>query len=268
MRLLLMGTGAADGIPSFGCDNELNRLALRQGGKDVRSRTAALIDEELKIDLGPDTLMQCHRNRVDPTEWTGLAFTHSHEDHLCPSEFQYFLYPFNDRDRLRGTVYGNAEVCRILHERYAEWPIEFHETKSFECYTHASYAITPIRANHKHDEDCQNLLVQKQGAALLYATDTGIWDEETWEFLKDYRLNLFVIECTEGFRDTDYWGHLDIKECIQVVDRLRNQGTLLKDAKVVTTHHSVRGDASHAQLEDALGPHGIAPGFDGMCLEV
>jgi phosphoribosyl 1,2-cyclic phosphate phosphodiesterase len=165
-------------------------------------------------------------------------------------------------------VYGNAEVGRILRERYPEWPIEFQETCSFHPFRHAGYRITPIHANHKQDEDSQNLIIEHGGRTLLYATDTGIWSEQTWDFLRDVKLDLFVIECTEGFHGTHYWGHLDIPECIEVVDRLRAMGTLSSTTRVVTTHHGVQGNATHTQLEEALLPHGIEPGFDGMVLEI
>jgi phosphoribosyl 1,2-cyclic phosphate phosphodiesterase len=79
---------------------------------------------------------------------------------------------------------------------------------------------------------------------------------------------MLVIECTEGFCSTDYQGHLDVLECIQVVKRLRDMGTLKESAPVVTTHHSHQGGGTHAQLERALSPHGIQVGFDGMEISI
>jgi phosphoribosyl 1,2-cyclic phosphate phosphodiesterase len=128
--------------------------------------------------------------------------------------------------------------------------------------------VTPIRAKHGAEgEDAQNLIIERDGRSLLYATDTGIWEEPTWEFLQDYRLDLLVLECTEGFVLTPYNGHLDIEEFRQVVARLRDIGTVTDSTKIVTTHHSHNGEATHTELEAALGPEGVVVGYDGLVIE-
>jgi hypothetical protein len=49
---------------------------------------------------------------------------------------------------------------------------------------------------------------------------------------------------------------------------MRSQGSLKPSAKIVTTHHSHYGDATHAELEALLNPHGIDVGYDGMEFEI
>lgn len=264
MKIRLLGTGAAEGIPAFYSDSAVSNYARERGGKDVRTRSSALVDGHLKIDLGPDSLLQIHRDRLDARDWTAVFFTHSHDDHFAVDELQYCLYPFNESEYVGFTIFGNATVAAAVWERYPDWPFEVVETRSFEPFRHAEYTITPIRANHMDNEDGHNLIIQDAESALLYGTDTGIWSEETFEYLQKFRLDALVIECTEGFHKTDYLGHLDVEGCIAVVSRLREQGTLLPNSKVVTTHHSHNGGATHSELESALQAHGIAAGFDGM----
>src|SRR5207249_291213 len=147
--------------------------------------------------------------------------------------------------------------------------LEVNTTRSFCPFHHTDYLITPIRAMHGGpDEDAHNLIVERDGKSFLYATDTGIWPDETWFRLRDFQLDAMVIECTNGFVANDYEGHLDLNQCVEVVDRLRKDRILTPKAQVVTTHHSHRGDATHAELEEALRPHGIEPGFDGMLIEI
>jgi phosphoribosyl 1,2-cyclic phosphate phosphodiesterase len=268
MDIRLLGTGAADGIPGLFGNDEVSRYARENGGKDIRTRSAALIDGILKIDLPPDTLMQLQRDRLDALDWSALIFTHSDDDHLAIDELQYALFPFTDLDHLPFTIYANADVSGMIRERYPEWPFEIIETRSFESFQHGGYAITPIRARHITDEDCHNLIIQREGRTLLYATDTGIWPEETFEYLANFRLDLVVIECTDGLCTPEYHGHMGIKECVYVVNRLRGTGALTEEAKVYTTHHASRGQARHCDLERALRPHGIEPGYDGLLLEI
>lgn len=268
MDIRLLGTGAADGIPGLFGNDDVSRYARENGGKDVRTRSAALIDGLLKIDLPPDTLMQIQRDRLNPLDWTALIFTHSDADHMALDEMQYALIPFTNLDHMPFTIYANSDVSAAIRKRYPEWPIEIVETRSFEPFQHITYTITPIRARHITDEDCHNLIVQREGKTLLYATDTGIWPEETFEFLGDFKIDLMVIECTDGLCTPDYHGHLGIKECVQVVNRLRGAGSLAESSQVYTTHHASRGQARHCDLERLLRPHGMEPGYDGLVLEI
>lgn len=264
MTIRLLGTGAADGIPALYSDSEVSRYAREHGGKDVRTRSAALVDGHLKLDLPPDTHAQLIRDRLDARDWSAILFTHSHADHFAVEELQYALIPFNQFEYAGFAIFGNAEICRRIRHAYPDWPFEIHETHSTVPFVHAEYTITPIHAYHKLEEDAHNFIIQDGQKTLLYGTDTGIWQERTWEFLKQYTLDGLVIECTDGFCGTDYDGHLDIQECISVVERLRSQGTVASHTAIFTTHHGHNGKATHAQLEDALQPVGIQVGFDGV----
>jgi phosphoribosyl 1,2-cyclic phosphate phosphodiesterase len=267
MIIRLLGTGAADGIPGFYSDSRVSRYARQHGGKDIRSRSAALLDRHVKIDLPPDTLMQMQRDRLDARDWSCIMFTHSHADHFSPDELQYCLYPFNDMEHMGFAIYGNRKICTRIREMYPDWPIELTETQIFRCFRHGDYQITPVLANHMDDEQAQNLVFTRGEQSMLYATDTGVWPDVTWEYLQGAGLDALIIECTEGIYGTDYEGHLDVEACIAVVERLRKQGSIKEEATVVTTHHSHNGGATHAELEEYLKPHGIHVGFDGLEVE-
>jgi phosphoribosyl 1,2-cyclic phosphate phosphodiesterase len=268
MQIRLLGTGGADGIPGLFSDTRVSQYARQHGGKDVRTRCAAVVDDSLKIDLGPDTWHQMAREGLDARDWTAIIFTHSDDDHFSPRELQYALFPFNESEYVGFQVYGNGAICRRIMEAFPEWPFEVFMTRSFEPFRHADYTVTPIRALHLEDEDAHNLIFDDGTHKVLYGTDTGIWPEMTWEFLSGVKLDGLVIECTEGFFNTPYNGHLDINECIEVVTRLREMGTLSSSAPVATTHHSHNGGGIHSELEAVLNPHGIQVGYDGFVLEV
>lgn len=262
-----MGTGGADGIPALFCDSRVDAYARRHRGKDIRSRAAAVVDDTLKIDLGPDTWSQCASLGLDPLDWTAVLFTHSDADHFAPDELMYALYPFNERDYAGFVVYANQFICGRVMEKYPEWPFDLVETESFRPFEHCHYRVTPVRAHHKLDEDAHNFVVQDGKSTLLYATDTGIWDPPTWEALAPFRLDCLVLECTEAFASTDYDGHLDVQEFLGVLERLRSMGTVHSGTQVVTTHHSHSGEATHAELEEFLAPHQVQVGYDGLVLE-
>ncbi|MDI9637346.1 MBL fold metallo-hydrolase [Kamptonema cortianum] len=267
MNIRLQGTGGADGIPAFYSDSRVSEHARKHGGKNIRSRTAALVDDVIKIDLGPDTWSQMARDGLDARDWSALVFTHSDADHFAPDELMYALYPFNDFEFVGFVVYANLFICRRILDKYPEWPFEMKTTQSFVPFQHGGYTITPIRAHHMENEDAQNLIFQDSKSTLLYGTDTGIWDPPTWEALQDFKLDCLILECSEGFASTAYDGHLDANEFLDVLNRLRKMGTVTDETQVWTTHHSHQGEATHEELVEFFTPHGVNIGYDGAIIQ-
>lgn len=268
MNITLLGTGGADGVPGLFSESRVSQYARTHGGKEVRTRSAALLDGHIKLDFGPDTWAQVRAQNLNPLDWTAVLMTHADADHFAIEEFQYALYPFTESTLCPFSIYGNDHIISALRNRYPDWPIDLNVTRSFLPFTLGEYTITPISANHSNGEDAHNFLITHNNKTLLYATDTGIWLPATWNFLRNWSIDLLIIECTEGIVPTPYNGHLDTKECLSVVERLRRLGTLVPGSTVVTTHHSHNGDATHAELEAILNPHDIIVGYDGLSLTI
>jgi len=82
MKVRFLGTAAFEGIPSLFCGCALCAKAKQIGGKELRTRTSVMIDDDLKVDFPPDTLLHMHRDGIDLDQVKDLLFTHSHSDHL------------------------------------------------------------------------------------------------------------------------------------------------------------------------------------------
>lgn len=265
MRIHLLGTGGAEGVPAMFGSSRVSDHARKVGGRDVRTRSSALVDGQLQLDFGPDTWSQLIREGVSASDWCAVVYTHADADHFAIEELQYALYPFTDGEEPGFVVYGNNIVSARVCARYPDWPFEVVTTESFVPFHVSGYKVTPVKAMHgSPDEDTQNLLVESEGKALLYATDTGVWEEPTWEFLSGVRLDALVLECTEGFELTPYNGHLDIEEFAEVLERLRKGGTVHDGTQIVSTHHSHNGKATYDELVEALGKLGAVAGYDGL----
>lgn len=267
MTIQLLGTGAADGVPPLFTANRLGDRSFGPESRDYRSRAAALIDDCLKIDLGPDTMAQNQRFSIDPMLWDAIIFTHSHEDHFTASEIQYALYPFNSNEYPNFTIYSNPTVKMLIESRYPDWPLELIRTHLYETISIGDYKMTPVRAKHAEPEECQNLIFEKEGKKIGYMTDTGWWPDLTWDYLEGVELDAMVIECTDGLVDSGYDGHLALCELVDVLEKLHRIGTVHSGTPIFTTHHSHLG-GSHDELTEAMRPHGIAPGYDGLKITV
>lgn len=268
MKVLILGTGGADGIPALYGSTRVDQIARSQKGKEVRSRSAAIVDDHLKIDLGPDTWNQCVQNSINPNDWSSLFITHSDDDHLTLSEIQYALFPFVSHEKLEFTIYCSQQVKTLIQSRYPKWPIDIVALQAFSPVRLLKYEVTPIRATHKPDEECFNYIFHDGQKSFLYGTDTGIYCEETFEYLAGKRIDAMVLECSDGHHKTPYLGHMDLVQCLHVVERLRASNAVAENAQIFTTHHTSKGDASHSELEEILAPYRMQPAFDGMLMEI
>src|SRR5437773_2231152 len=108
MEIKLLGTGSAEGWPGLFCSCDICVRSRVAGGKNLRTRTSALIDGVAKIDLPPDTLQHIHTQGLDLTKLEFLAFTHAHDDHLAAAELQYLSWMFVPKTLLKPlTILGS-----------------------------------------------------------------------------------------------------------------------------------------------------------------
>jgi phosphoribosyl 1,2-cyclic phosphodiesterase len=63
MIITFLGTGAANAFPEAFCKCENCAQARMLGGPSLRKRSAALINDDLLIDLGPDIMSASHTGR-------------------------------------------------------------------------------------------------------------------------------------------------------------------------------------------------------------
>ena len=61
MKIKFLGTAAGEGIPALLCNCEICAKARKLGGKNLRSRSQAMIDNEIMIDMPPETYGNLHR---------------------------------------------------------------------------------------------------------------------------------------------------------------------------------------------------------------
>lgn len=271
MQVKLLGTGAAEGMPALFCACPTCRECRRLGGKDIRTRSSALFDGVLKVDLPPDTLHHVISEGLDLTKVRHLFFTHSHDDHCAVSELQYLSWmfvPYTISESLH--IYASDAILKRIRETLdtPDLPIRMHLLTRWQTVEAGYFRVTPIVANHTEHEECFNFLIADGNHSFLYATDTGWWSEETWKFLETQSVDAMVIECTKGMNRGGYMAHLSIPDIVDIRMRMLETGIMQPGARVITTHHSHMAGMLHTELESHLGRHQIEVGYDGLVIDV
>jgi phosphoribosyl 1,2-cyclic phosphate phosphodiesterase len=270
MKLQVLGTSAAEGWPALFCNCSSCRRARELGGKDLRTRTSLLIDDVLKIDLPPDTLYHVHQWKLDLSKLTHLFITHSHEDHFAPNELLFLGPDFAKRKDLNPLrVYGNGNIIKALMRLAGEGlDANFHEVKPFERIKAGPYDVFSVLANHGGDEHPLNYIIGRHGKFVLYACDTGFYADETWKYLRDFKLNVVIVECTGGPKAIDYKTHMGIPDVLEYKRKADEIGLTGPRTLWVMSHFSHFCGATHDELVELGKPSGLQIGYDGMTVEL
>lgn len=271
MKIQYLGTAAAEGIPAIWCECEVCRTVRLNGGKDVRTRSQAIIDDQLMVDLPPDAYAHMLYYGLVFAKIRNVIFTHSHQDHFYPEDLA-----MRSENYAHGVgpigVYGNDEVKRRIlstNEMQIGERIVPHEVRAFEPFEIDDYTVTPLKANHDPKENCLIYLISRDGKTLLYGNDTGEFPKETWDYLVQTAppLNLVSLDCTMGKTDFCRY-HMGVPNVLRTRDKLRALRLVTDDTVIVVTHFSHNGYIFYDELRRLLESERIIPSFDGMILEV
>lgn len=274
--ITIMGSAAAEGIPSRFCDCEVCRKARKNGGKDIRMTTAYSLNPRVRIDYGPDTHAEELRLNLNPALLKHIFFTHEHSDHLDTFAFTMRGKWYAHGYEVPLHIYGRPTVLQRMRSTLlaegcdALSTLELHLLEHFKAVEIPEEDMTfyPLPANHYHIPGEAVFFAVRHGRNwLLIANDTGYPPEESWQWLESQkiRFDLVIADCTICSRDCRD-GHMGGKWHLAFHERLRQIGAIDPQTRYVINHFSHNGGDTHADLEKFFGPHGIEVGYDGMAL--
>ena len=274
MKIRYLGTAAAEGIPALFCACEKCQKARKLGGKNIRMRAQALIDDALLLDLGPDLLAHSLRFRIDLTRLQHCLITHNHEDHFYEDSLHYIrrgcfsMPPENWIFR----VYGNHAIFQRVTAISASscGQLQGICVEPFKPFAVGPYTVTALKALHG-SEDPYIYAISDGSKALLYAHDSDIFPEETWEYIQTQglRFDLVSLDCTEGaMEDIPYQGHMCLGYNRRCKEKLLEIGAADAHTIFVSNHFSHNGkDACYDDYAPQAEKAGLLTSYDGMEIE-
>jgi phosphoribosyl 1,2-cyclic phosphate phosphodiesterase len=89
MKFKYLGTAAAEGFPAMFCDCEYCMEARKRKGKNIRTRSQSIINEDLLIDLPADTYIHAINNDLEMFKVGGhnIAINHSPDELKSLAEY-------------------------------------------------------------------------------------------------------------------------------------------------------------------------------------
>lgn len=276
MKIKYLGTAAAEGWPALSCNCGICERARIIKGKELRTRTQAIIDDDLVIDFPPDSYIHFMNNNIKFGEITKLLITHSHMDHFFPDDLIHRHEHFGHGAKGILHMYGNEAVMKSYDEmrhldRFKNHPldgaIEFNLAKPYEEIHLGDYTIMPIEADHDKREECLVYIISKGNKTLFYGHDTGLnMSEKAWQVLNSYSFDLISLDCTMGVKSIDGY-HMGINEIPKFVENMSKAGSINENTIKVINHFSHNGMMNHNQLEKWAEEQGMICTYDGISIE-
>lgn len=272
MKIQYLGTAAAEGFPAFFCPCAVCRRARETGGKNVRSRSQALIDGKLDIDFPADAYMHSLVHGIDYTQIHDYLITHIHEDHLYPKEFYHVDPPgsgFVETGALY-RLYGSEDLTEAFGELNRKpRHMEIHTLEAYRTQRVGDYDVTPVRGNHGTAHP-YNYIISDGEKTLFYVHDSGWPFEETWDYFEKEKphFDLVSMDCCSGSEE-----EIDFKQHMCLGDNRRFRAELIRrgyaDEKTVfvVNHFSHNGKNVLYDDHEIYEKEGFVMSWDGLTVE-
>ena len=287
MKLTFLGTGAGEGYPGYWCECPHCTYARKHRGKNLRTNSSMVIDEELLIDIGPSCFDNAARFGVNLSKLKTLLVTHPHEDHLQPQHLYWrntdeSLLPLTYVEKMRHggprftdipqlNIYGNSFVMETLGKSLddmEELKINLHEIKEGKEEKTDGYRILPVRGNHGSQQGfSHSYIIQKDEKMLLYALDSGSYDEDQFALIQEYQYDAVIMEGTTGLNE-QYGGHMCLVNNIRIRERLKENKCLRENSRFLLTHLSPHWCPPHDWYESIVASEGLELAYDGLQIEI
>lgn len=279
MDVVLLGTGAADGVPQPFCDCPTCAEARATG--EVRAPGAVLVDGTLLIDAPPGLAGAAGRAGVSLADVRTIAVTHAHTDHWDPSVLLFRSWAGGGGGlRVVGPPAVLASARAWLPPDTGVWPdtgVELVPAVPGESIDLGGHVLRVLPSTHGRtgtggtadDLAAEAVLydVRTHEAALLYAADTGVPDEALLVAVAGADYDTVLLELTFGAAGPSTPGHLDHVGFATTLGMLRGAGAINARTDVVAIHVGHHNPPA-AELSAALAGMGARVVPDGTRLLV
>lgn len=277
MKFRYLGTAAAEGWPAVFCNCDHCHRAKKAGGRNIRTRSQALINDDLLIDFPSDSYHHALHCGLDFSACRYLLVTHSHTDHFSPTDLLMRIKGVFAHDLTEETLtIAASDAVLSVWEHYKafynENPGKYVDTYALPLYAPTAlgrYTVTALPANHMANEVGHLYIIDDGTAKVLYLHDTGLLFDEVYDYLQKTGLkaDLVSFDCTFGqLRSSG--GHLGLDSCVVTKERLESIGVIGKDTKLCVNHFSHNSGLIYDELVPVAEELGFLTSYDGMQIDL
>ena len=254
MKIIIMGTGASQGVPIIGCNCD---VCSSTDERDKRMRPSVIVQKDnttLLIDASPDLRTQLLKF-YNKRDIKAVLLTHEHRDHVAGLDD---LRPIIFSQKKPMDIYGlqrtlDALKCLFfysfeqdLYPGAPQFNLHYIDNKEFII---GGITVIPIKLMH-YKMEIRGYRINN----FAYITDAKYISQSDMKKLKN--LDVLIIN---ALRRKVHYSHFNLEEALEIIDEL-------KPRKAFLTHigHFL---GKHSELLKEL-PDNVEPAYDGMLIEV
>jgi len=284
MLITFLGTAAANAFPEAFCKCNNCEQARTLGGASLRKRSAALINDDLLIDLGPDIMAAAQMHGCSLTNVSYCLQTHPHADHLDLSHLLSRSPEYGTRGTPRLNFYASPETLQraaqtferdlegyslLSAEAEKRLNLKLHAVEALQPFMAGRYRVTAFPANHAPTMGAMLYAIEAEGRSIFYGTDTASLPESTWQAFHQCQMRFDVVILDHTYGPTQAGtDHLSAQQVIEHVARMRREGLLTNTGRAFATHIAHEGNPAHLDLVTFAKQQGYEIAYDGLVLEI
>jgi phosphoribosyl 1,2-cyclic phosphate phosphodiesterase len=214
MRITFLGTGAAGGVPLYGCGCAACAVA-KTNAAFAREPCSALIESGATRILIDGGLMDLHK-RFAPGELDAIVPTHFHPDHVQG----LFHLRWGKGPSIPVLMPPDPDGCADLFRHPGI--LDFRPQKAFAAFEIGDFKVTPVPLIHSK-ATFGYVFELASGPTFAYLTDTRGLPHDTRNFLQTVKPDGLAIDCSFPPSDKPK-GHNDwtmALECIEDIHPAR-----------------------------------------------
>ena len=251
-KLTFLGTAAANFSPRLKTD------CKDCFDKDARRASCMLIGENYLVDCGMYVMESIRIAGVDMSKITDIFVTHLHADHFIAGHVAQIAA--GKEKPLRLWVRRDAQLPPIDNVEVVYLPLQ-KEVAVSETMT-----VVSVDANHDPKSFPQHFVFTINGKKMLYALDGGWFLTSSYNYLRDAKLDLAVLDATCGDYVGDYrmGEHNSIPMIRLMLPSLKKWGTIDDETRVYLSHIAPKLHAPHDETVELVAKDGLLVAYDGL----
>lgn len=270
MKIKFLGTAAAEGIPALFCSCETCKIARKNGGKELRTRSQALINDRLLLDFPAETYAHSLLNNFELNKIHNFLITHTHEDHFYPQDIAMIAKMFSniESDSPKYHFYGGSEMVSFARPfaDKTDGLVDLFALEPFKTSKIDNFLITPLIATHT-TKTPYIYIINDGEKQMLYAHDTGLFCKETEDYLFDRKpfFDLVSFDCCCGsWPDEDYGTHLSFGNVKRISKKMLKEGLINSSSVLCVNHFSHNASDVLYESRKIYENEGYIMTYDGL----
>ena len=219
-----------------------------------------MIGDNYLVDCGVHVMDSLRIAKKDAGNITDIFVTHLLWDHYNRDH----VAKIAEDHKVRLWVREDADIAPIEN-------IEIKKMKLFQKYeVREGFFVTGTVANHDVVTSPQHLIFEIDGKKIFYGCDGGWFINTTYNFLRDQKLDLAVLDCTMGDYDGDFriGEHNGIPMIRLLLPSLKTINAIGDGTEVYLSHLAPSLHKPHDETVRIVGELGAKVAYDGLRIEI